>query len=155
MASLTASRTVSGWLKMVVPEIDVNGVLRSGLLAPQLARGEAYGIDMLRVLAEEVGVGVGKDEHPMIALNCAEPSASVARQSRVAGRVDVARANALADAELRRDRRIALGRHTIFDQCLHLVDGQRGSRLLRTASRLATIDLSSPHEARRDVQLSH
>src|SRR5262245_54313673 len=101
---------------MVVPQIDVDGILRSGLRAPQFPCRETHGGDMLRLFAEKLRVGVGEDEHPVIALNRTELSARVARQPGMTGGVDVARANALAHSELRRRRYISTGRHAVVDE---------------------------------------
>ena len=91
---------------MVVPQVDVDGVLRRDLLAPQFARGKAHGVDVLRVFTEEVRVGIGKDEHAMIALDGSKFSARVPGQSSMTGRIEVARADALANTEPGRCRRI-------------------------------------------------
>ena len=42
LARLSNSGIGSGWLKVVVPQIEIDGIVRRGLLAPQLARGEAH-----------------------------------------------------------------------------------------------------------------
>ena len=73
----------SGWLKVVVPQIDIDGILRRGLLAPQLARGEAHRVDMLRLLAEEMGVGVWENKDAVVAVDRAELAARIARQARM------------------------------------------------------------------------
>ena len=51
---------------MVVPEIDVDSILRRSLVPPQISGSKAHRVDVLWVLTEEMGVRVRKDEHPMI-----------------------------------------------------------------------------------------
>ena len=43
---------------MVVPQIDVHGIPRPGLLAPQLPRAELHRVDVLRRLGQRVAVDV-------------------------------------------------------------------------------------------------
>src|SRR5262245_28077462 len=140
---------------MVVPEIDIDGILWSGQLAPQLARGEAHRVKVLRLLTEEVGVAVGEDEHPMIARDRSGLSSRVSRQPCVSGGIDVVRANALAHSEPRRDLQIPAGGHAVGDEPGYLVCGERWSRLLRAARRLAAVDLRTRDESALDEQFNH
>ena len=64
---------------------------------------------MLRLLAEEMGVGVGKNENAVVAMDSSDLSARVARQARMTHRIEVAGADLLAKLEARRDRQVALG----------------------------------------------
>src|SRR5260370_41349505 len=86
---------------MIVPQIDVDGIARRGLLTPEFARGETHGVEMLRPLALEMRVRVGKNEDAMIALDRADFATRVARQARVPGRIDIAAANMLPHLEAR------------------------------------------------------
>ena len=79
----SAWETGSGWLKIVVPQIDVDCVARRGLLAPKLARREPSRIDVLRVFAERMRRRVGKYVDTMIAIDDSEFAARVTRQARV------------------------------------------------------------------------
>src|SRR5690349_7886858 len=59
---------------------------------------------MLRLLSEELRVGIGENEDAVIAIDGAEPASHVARQARVPGGMEVAGAHALAGVEERRRR---------------------------------------------------
>jgi hypothetical protein len=48
-------------IEITFPEIDVHDLLRLGGRTPELDGGEADAVQVLRVLAETVSVGVGKD----------------------------------------------------------------------------------------------
>src|ERR1041385_4039009 len=88
-------------LKVVVPHVEMDGIARRSALAPELARGEADRIEMLRILAAVVGMAVGKDVHAAVADDFADLAADVPRQARVADRMHIARADALAGLEMR------------------------------------------------------
>ena len=60
--------------------------------------------EVLRLLAEEVSVGVGEYKHAVIALNHADLSARVTRQSCMTRRMQITGAHAHTCLELRRDR---------------------------------------------------
>ena len=49
---------------MVVPQIDVHRITRRGLLAPQFTRRKPHRIHVLGLLAEKMGVRVGKTKTP-------------------------------------------------------------------------------------------
>src|SRR4029077_8202589 len=100
------SKFKSGVLKVVVPHVDVNRIPRRGLLAPHLARGEAHRVHVLALFASEVSHGVGEHVYAMIAIDRSYSAARVTRQSRVSGRIEVARADALAHAEQGRHPRV-------------------------------------------------
>ena len=59
-------------LKVVVPQINVDGVLWLGLFAPQFARGETHGVNVLRLLALEMGVGVRENKDSVVAVDGAQ-----------------------------------------------------------------------------------
>lgn len=61
-----------------------------GLLAPELTRGEAHRVHVLRLLAEEMGVGIREDKDAVIPLNRPKLCAYVARQAGVTDRMAVA-----------------------------------------------------------------
>src|SRR3989475_2145132 len=95
-------RSTSGGIEVVIPEIDVDAVARGSFGSPQLARGEAHAVAVLGLLVARHGVGVGEDEHAVVAVDDAALAARVARQARVADGVIVAREHAVAGLELRR-----------------------------------------------------
>src|SRR5260370_17721999 len=86
---------------MIVPQIDVDGIARRGLLAPEFARGETDGVEMLRLRGLKMRVRVRKNEDTMIALDRSDFAARVARQARVPGRIDIAAAHRLPHLEAR------------------------------------------------------
>jgi hypothetical protein len=94
----------SSCLKVIVPHVEIDGILRLRLLAPQLACREADRIDVLRLFAKEMSGGVREDKDAVIAIDDAEFGACGARQPRVADRSDVTRAHVLAYGETRRHR---------------------------------------------------
>src|SRR3954462_14613187 len=77
-------------IEILLPQVEIDGIAGVGRLAPQLARRKAHGVEILRVLAFELGIRIGKDVRAVIALDRAQPPTHVARQPRVAGRVDFA-----------------------------------------------------------------
>ena len=89
----------SGAFKVVVPHVDIDGIARRGLLAPELARRETDGVDVLPLLAQKVRVGVGEVVDTMVTNDYAHPAARITRQARVPARMDVACAHALAYLE--------------------------------------------------------
>src|SRR5262249_18363328 len=102
----SAARRSASWrgldaLKVVVPHVQVHEVAGGCPLSPQFARREADRIQMLRVLAGELSVGVGKHEHAVIANNDARFPPRVARQACVTRRMHVASPHALPHLELR------------------------------------------------------
>jgi len=72
-----------------------------GLLAPELTRGEAHRVHVLRLLAEEMGFGIREDKDAVIPLNRPKLCAHVARQAGVTDRMAVAGPDALAHFEAR------------------------------------------------------
>src|SRR5262249_26046898 len=106
----------SGCFKIVVPHVDINGIPRRRLLAPQLARGEAHGIEMLGFLAEEKAVRIRKNKHAVIALDGTGFSARLARQAGGAGGIYITGAYALADLETRSCRNVAARWRAAADQ---------------------------------------
>src|SRR5262245_30310934 len=109
----SASGSVSGPFKVVVPHVDIDAVLGLCLRAPQFARLEAHGIEVLRFLALPIGAGVRKHVDAMVPRYDTDPAARVTREPRVRRRIDVARPDALADAEIRDRGHIAFLRRAI------------------------------------------
>jgi hypothetical protein len=48
--------------RQIVPQIEIDSIMPRGLLAPELTRGEAHRVHVLRLLAEEMGVGIREDK---------------------------------------------------------------------------------------------
>src|SRR5260370_25724770 len=117
---------------MIVPQIDVDGIARRGLLAPEFARGETHGVEMLRLLALKMRVRVGKNEDAMIALDRADFAARVARQARVPGWIDIAAANMLPHLEARYRWDVALHGIASGNHPLHRFGAYRLRGLLRS-----------------------
>jgi hypothetical protein len=65
----SGSKLDSGALKVVVPHVEIHGIAPRGLLPPQLARGEPHRVQVLRLLAEGIGVGVRVDVDAMVQLD--------------------------------------------------------------------------------------
>src|ERR1700737_4072895 len=86
---------------------------------------------MLRILAEEMCVGVREDKNSIVTVDRAEFSARVTWQTRVAHKINVASANALAGLELRSHRHIAACWHAFRNQHGHFLHGERRDRLGR------------------------
>src|SRR5256886_6322290 len=108
---------MSRGIEVIVPEVHVDGVTRRGLGPPQLPRGEADAVEVLRLLALPHRVRIGEDEDAVVAVDGAPPTAHVARQSRMADGIEVARDDAVAGLEpgrdaVRKSRRAALEEHS-------------------------------------------
>src|SRR5258708_36898991 len=73
----------SGRLKVVIPHGEINRIARRSLFSPQLTRGEAHRVYMLRFPAEDLSVGVRKNEDAMIRSDRTDFSAPVAGKARV------------------------------------------------------------------------
>src|SRR5262245_29883363 len=99
-------------LEILVPEVEINGIARGCGLAPQFPSGEPDGGKMLRLVSLIVRLRLGKEIDGTVAGDRAVLPARVARQPRVAGRVDVALSDALSRFEVRRRLRIAPSRRT-------------------------------------------
>src|SRR5579883_772118 len=84
-----AARAPSGrWLQVALPQVEVDALIGLGRCAPQLRRLEADGVQVLRVLAAAVGVGVGEDIAAVVRLDNPGPAARVGgRPGRARGRV--------------------------------------------------------------------
>src|SRR5260370_9783962 len=120
---------------MIVPQIDVDGIARRGLLTPEFARGETHGVEMLRLLALKMRVRVGKNEDAMIALDRADFAARVARQARVPGRIDIAAAHRLPHLEARYRWGVALHGIASANHRRHRFGGARARALVGSRPR--------------------
>ena len=96
----------SGSLKVVVPHVDVNRIARRGEWSPQLAGGEAHRVHVLTFFTLRVRVRVREDVHAVVASDDPDLASRVARQTRVANRVHIARAHTLSHFEQRSHRRL-------------------------------------------------
>src|SRR5262249_33534012 len=83
--------------KVAVPQIDVNGVSRGSLSAPHFACRKTPGIQVLRLFALKMRIGVGEDEDAMIAIDDAGPAPCVAWQARMSRRVHHSRSHPIAN----------------------------------------------------------
>src|SRR5579883_2210594 len=122
-------------IEILLPQVEIDGIRRIGGLAPQRPRGETHGVEVLRVLALELRVRIGKDVRTMVPLDDAQLAAHIARQAGMAGRVQLAGAHRLAWREARARRHLALGRTALQEGRHHLVGGEwrRGHRQRRIA----------------------
>src|SRR5262245_22713398 len=137
----------SGLVKVVVPHVEMHRVAGRRLLAPELARGEADRVQVLRLLAGELRIRIGEYEYAVVAHDHADLAPRVARQPRVAGRMDVARAGPLAHRESRRRRDAAARRVAPRN---HLRNGSSGDArrgLRRSGGGAPRIDLLARDEA--------
>src|SRR5882724_11254631 len=112
-ARRSADETESGWLKVIVPHINIDGVAPTCLLSPELARIKAYRVYVLWLFTKKVCVRVREYEDAVIPIDRSELPARVARQARMSHRIHIARAHALANPETRRSRCIPPRRHPL------------------------------------------
>src|SRR5438067_11744229 len=99
---LPAGEGVSGrWrgvrLQVALPEVDVHALARLRRGPPERVAREADGVHRLGLLALAMRVGVWEDEVAAYRVDGAALPTGVARQPGVAGRVDVAGDDAVAD----------------------------------------------------------
>src|SRR2546422_192029 len=73
--------------------------MRSGLFSPQFASLESNRIDVLWTFSLKRCVGVGQGKNALICFDGADVPSRIAGQARVAGRMDVARADTMAGCE--------------------------------------------------------
>src|SRR5579859_4305923 len=110
---------------------------------------------MLRLFAEEMGVGVRKNENPVVAMNRTEFSARIARQPRMPDRIEVAGADLLAKLETRRGRQIALGVDAGGkNDGANLIRGQRRGRFAYARGRHAIFNFRSSDQAPSNQQIA-
>lgn len=86
---------------MIVPQIDVDRVARRGSRSPELGRGKADTVEVLGLLAQTHGVGIGKDEHAVIPADDSSPASCVAWQACVSDGMMIAGHDAIALPEAR------------------------------------------------------
>src|SRR5689334_20435951 len=97
---------------------------------------------MLRFLAEKMGVGVGKNENAVVAMNGTDLSAGITRQASVAYWIDIASAHLLTHLDARRDRQVTLGVNANGERNrANLVRGERRARLGYAGSGDAAVNL--------------
>src|SRR5262245_9913056 len=89
------------WLKVVVPQIDVEGIARRSLLTPQLARGEAHQVNVLRLVTPAQSRAVREGLHAADPLDHASLAASIAGKAGMAYRIDIPSAHPLARLKAR------------------------------------------------------
>jgi len=82
----------------------MDGILQPGLVPPQFAGRKTNRIDVLRLLAKEVGVRIREQEDPVIAFDGSSSCTNIAWKARVADWIHVASPHQLADRETRRYR---------------------------------------------------
>src|SRR5260370_25879532 len=138
---------------MIVPPIDVDGIARRGLLTPEFARGETHVVEMMRPLALEKRVRVGKNEDAMIALDRADFATRVARQARVSGRIDIAAANMLPHLEARYRWDVALHGIASGNHPRHRFGGDRRRGLLRNRSGAGAFSVGRGYQSPLPQQL--
>src|SRR5262249_32131801 len=82
----------------------MDGILQRGLVPPQFAGRKTNRIDVLRLLAKEVGVRIWEQEDAVIAFDGSSSCTNIAWKARVADWIHVASPHQLADRETRRYR---------------------------------------------------
>src|SRR5579884_167710 len=104
-------------LEIALPEIDPDPVADPPLVAPQLHRVEAHGVEGLGQVAAG-GAGVGQVEAAVAAVDDPDLAPDVARHADVAGGVQVAGPHPVAGLEPRR-RTLPARRHPLADDPQH------------------------------------
>src|SRR5262249_59104144 len=94
-----ASAAASDGFEVVIVEIEIDGILRGRLFAPQFARRKANRVDVLGLVAPRKGGRLHEGKDAMVALDRAGLAAHVTRQARVRDRMDVERAHGLPGLE--------------------------------------------------------
>src|SRR5690349_60900 len=89
----------SGWVKVALPEVEIDLVGRRGGGAPDLVRRKHDGVAMLRTCAVATGARIRENVSTVPAMNQAALAAGVAGQPRVAVRIHVSRGHGLAGRE--------------------------------------------------------
>src|SRR3990172_11917623 len=95
-------------MEVALPEIDEHAFPRLCRVPPQFPRFEADAVERLWAAPAPVSMGVRQDEDAVEGVDAPAMPARVARQPRVAGRLPVARDDAIARLEARRGVRLAL-----------------------------------------------
>src|SRR5215831_495811 len=98
---------------------------------------------MLRLLTEEMSVGVRKNKNTMVAVNCPEFSACVSRQPCVSQRMHVPGAHSLAHLEPCSHIDVPARRQTLCNEGRGFVRSQRRNRFHRSRHRHSTLDLGT------------
>src|SRR5688572_9325877 len=114
--SAASAQALSGWLKVALPQVEMDTVARIGMLAPQFPRREAHGVEMLRHIALAVRAGIRQHVSAVMADDAAGLAAGIARQTRVSGGLHIARPHALTDGEPRLAVQIPSALGTIVEE---------------------------------------
>ena len=96
------------------------------MLAPKFARGEVHRVDMLRLLAEEMRIGIRENKDAVVAIDHAELAARVAREARMPDRMHVPCAHAIAGSKTRSYRNIAARWNAFCNQHGNFFGSERG-----------------------------
>src|SRR5438270_9354473 len=86
-------------IEITIPQIDVNRIAGRGVLTPQLPRGKTNGIQVLRLLAQEMCVGVREYKDAVAAKDGALLASRISGQARVAQRIHIPGADLLSQLE--------------------------------------------------------
>src|SRR5580704_6868078 len=86
-------------LEIAIPHVKVNRIARRGFSAPQLPGRKTDRIQVLRMLALKLRVGIREHENAAIANDSAFLTARVSGQAGMAQRIHVPCANPLSDLE--------------------------------------------------------
>src|ERR1700676_3818971 len=98
---------------------------------------------MLRLLAEEMCMGVRKNKDAVVAIDQAEFAACVAREARVPDRMHIPCAHAIAGSETRSYRDVAVRGHTFCNQRGSFFRSECGSRFGRSLGRFPALKLGA------------
>ena len=90
-------RSGSSVFKIVIPHVEVNGIFRKCAFSPKLARRELHGIDMLALFAKELRIRLREQKDAVVEHYLSGLASRVPGQPRMADRIDIASAHALAD----------------------------------------------------------
>ena len=80
---------------MAIPQIYIDAVVGGSVRAPQLLRGEADAVYVLRDFVA-LGIGVGENKDPVVLLHHAAMTPHIARRAGVMGRVIIQDPHAIA-----------------------------------------------------------
>src|SRR5215470_2947806 len=90
----SASAKGSGWFKVIIPHVDIHGILRRRLLAPQLPCRKT---DRIQVLQLSSCTRVGNRKNAPKLVNNTQSASCVTREARMFDGVYVASADLLAN----------------------------------------------------------
>ena len=90
--------TVSRWRKIALPEIDIDAVIATLGVGPQLGRGEGHGVKRLGA-ALAIDIAVGEDMGAVVVLDTTGSTAGILRQPRMPGGTIAQGDDSVADRE--------------------------------------------------------